>query len=68
MYFFTSLGTLFQSPGPTTLNDLSAKVFLVVIGMVRFFPASAERSPACLVGILVKRACRYKGAFPFGVS
>ena len=60
-------GSLFQSTGPLTQKDLSANVFLVVIGTASLFVASVERRSMLLGSILVNSDCKYKGASPFSV-
>ena len=42
------LGRLFQRVGPSTLNDLDAKVFFVVLGISSLLVSSSERSPLLL--------------------
>ena len=56
-------GTLFHSLGPLTLNDLSANVFLVVVGTLSnsFW---LDTRPCLQSSFASSRSCRYFGAIP----
>ena len=52
----SSLGSLFQSSGPSTLNDRAAKVFLLVFGTSSLVVSFSDLSPflncvVCLINL-----------------
>ena len=57
-------GKLFHSVGPETLNNLLAKVFNLVLGIISPSVSSDERKFLSGHGTLTSKSLRYLGALP----